>query len=145
MYPHIRGKELGDVSQNAADSQPGVSRYDQKPWVGVRRGRFVNELVKGCHTKPFWLLVCRVIRFYLARLIIDSNRWLLISYEQWLSSSAVFASNIYGTMMRLGCGKMILLIMMMTKLLMIQVLMLLMIMICLLVSLILFSIVEPLS
>ena len=34
---------------------------------------------------------------YLARLIIDSNRWLLISYKQWLSSSAVFASNIYET------------------------------------------------
>ena len=34
---------------------------------------------------------------YLARLIIDSNHWLLISYKQWLSSSAVFASNIYGT------------------------------------------------
>ena len=33
---------------------------------------------------------------YLARLIIDSNHWLLISYKQWLSSSAVFASNIYG-------------------------------------------------
>ena len=33
----------------------------------------------------------------LARLIIDSNRWLLISYKQWLSSSAVFASNIYET------------------------------------------------
>ena len=43
------------------------------------------------------MLVCRVIRFILARLIIDSNRWLLISYKQWLSSSAVFASNIYGT------------------------------------------------
>ena len=41
--------------------------------------------------------LCRVIRFYLARLIIDSNRWLLISYKQWLSSSAVFASNIYET------------------------------------------------
>ena len=34
---------------------------------------------------------------YLARLIIDSNRWLLISYKHWLNSSAVFASNIYGT------------------------------------------------
>ena len=43
------------------------------------------------------MLVCRVIRFILARLIIDSNRWLLISYKQWLSSSAVFASNIYET------------------------------------------------
>src|SRR6266508_5033002 len=52
-YPHIRGKELGEISRNAADSQPGVSRYDQKPWVGVRRGKFVNELVKGCHTRPF--------------------------------------------------------------------------------------------
>src|SRR5438132_7395073 len=95
--------------------------------------------------ETLWVLVCRVIRFILARLIIDSNRWLLISYKQWLSSSAFFASNIYGTVMRLGCGKMILLIMMMMKLLMIQVLMLLMIMICLLASLILFSIVEPLS
>ena len=89
--------------------------------------------------------ICRVVRFILARLIIDSNRWLLISYKQWLSSSAVFASNIYGTMMRLGCGKMILLIMMMMKLLMIQVLMLLMIMICLLVNKTLFSIIETLS
>src|SRR6266540_2738127 len=105
--------------------------------------RFVNELVKGCHTRPLWVLVCRVVRFTLARLIIDSNRWLLISYKQWLSSSAVFASNIYGTMMRLSCGKMIL--MMMMKLLMLQVLMLLMIMIRLLVNLILFSIVETFS
>ena len=82
------------------------------------------------------MLVCRVIRFILARLKIDSNRWLLISYKQWLSSSVVFASNIYGTMMRLGCGKMILLIIMLMKLLMIQVLMLLMVMIYLLVNLI---------
>ena len=43
------------------------------------------------------MLVCRVIRFCLARLIIDLNRWLLISYKQWLSSSAVFTSNIYET------------------------------------------------
>ena len=79
--------------------------------------------------------ICRVVRFILARLIIDSNRWLLISYKQWLSSSAVFASNIYGTMMRLGCGKMLLLIMMLMKLLMmIQVLMLFMIKIDLLVN-----------
>src|SRR5438034_9167101 len=86
--------------------------------------RFVNELVKGCHTRPLWVLVCRVIRFILARLIIDSNRWLLISYKQWLSSSAVFASNIYGTIMRFGLGRMVLLIMMLMKLLMtIQVLM----------------------
>src|SRR5438132_4851269 len=47
--------------------------------------------------ETLWVLVCRVIRFILARLIIDSNRWLLISYKQWLSSSAVFASNIYET------------------------------------------------
>ena len=47
--------------------------------------------------------------------------------------------------MRLDCGKMILLIIMLMKLLMIQVLMLLMIMIGLLVNLILFSIVETLS
>ena len=45
----------------------------------------------------FGVLTCRVIRFILARLIIDSNRWLLISYKQWLSSSAVFASKIYET------------------------------------------------
>ena len=51
------------------------------------------------------MLVCRVIRFILARLIIDSNRWLLISYKQLLYLAHVFASNIYGTMMRLGCGK----------------------------------------
>ncbi len=31
-----------------------------------------------------WVPICRVIRFILARLIIDSNRWLLISYKQWL-------------------------------------------------------------
>ena len=53
-------------------------------------------------------------------------------------SSTGIASNIYGTIMRLGCGKMILLKMMLMKLLMIQVLMLL-------VNLILFSIVEILS
>src|SRR6266540_501585 len=53
--------------------------------------------------------ICRVIRFYLARLIIDSNRWLLISYKQWLSSSAVFASNIYGTNVETWKWKMILL------------------------------------
>ena len=81
------------------------------------------------------MLVCRVIRFILARLIIDSNRWLLISYKQLLHLAHVFASNIYGTMMRLGCGKMILLIMVLMKLLMmIQVLMLIMIMIDLLVN-----------
>ena len=91
------------------------------------------------------MLVCRVIRFIFARLIINSNRWLLISYKQLLHLAHVFASNIYGTMMRLGCGKMILLIVMLMKLLMIQVLMLLMIMICLLVNLILFSKVETLS
>ncbi len=78
-----------------------------------------------------------MIRFILARLIIDSNRWLLISYKQWLSSSAVFASNIYGTIMRFGYGRMVLFMMMLIKLLMmIQVLMLLMIMLYLLVNLI---------
>src|SRR6266542_2181392 len=102
-------------------------------------------LVKGCHVRLFGVLTCRVIRFILARLIIDSNRWLLISYKQLLYLAHVFASNIYGTMMRLGCGKMILLIMMLMKLLMIQALMLLMMMIYLLVNLILFSIVETLS
>src|SRR6266508_966983 len=107
--------------------------------------RFINELVKGCHTRPLWVLVCRVIRFILARLIIDSNRWLLISYKQLLYLAHVFVSNIYGTMMRLGGGKMILLIIILMKLLMIQVLMLLMIMICLLANLKMFSIVETLS
>ena len=34
---------------------------------------------------------------YLARLIIDSNRWLLISYKQLLHLAHVFASNIYET------------------------------------------------
>ena len=102
--------------------------------------------MKGCHVRLFGVLTCRVIRFILARLIIDSNRWLLISYKQWLSSSAVFAINIYGTMMRLGGGNKILLIMMLMKLLMMmQVLMLLMIMIYLFVNLILFSIVETLG
>ncbi len=90
--------------------------------------------------------ICRVIRFTLARLIIDSNRWLLISYKQLLHLAHVFASNIYGTMMRLGWKQMILLIMMLLKLLtIIQVLMLLMIMIYLLVNLITFNIVETLS
>ena len=51
------------------------------------------------------MLVYRVIRFILARLIIDSNRWSLISYKQLLHLAHVFASKIYGTMMRLGCGK----------------------------------------
>ncbi len=43
------------------------------------------------------MLVYRVIRFILARLIIDSNRWLLISYKQLLHLAHVFASNIYET------------------------------------------------
>ena len=43
------------------------------------------------------MLVCRVIRFILARLIIDSNRWLLISYKQLLHLAHVFASNVYET------------------------------------------------
>ena len=55
------------------------------------------------------MLVYRVIRFILARLIIDSNRWLLISYKQWLSSSATFASNIYETNVDIWKWKMILL------------------------------------
>ena len=80
--------------------------------------------------------LCRVIRYIPCKVI---NRF---ESKQWLSSSAVFASNIYGTMMRLGGGNKILLIMMLMKLLMMmQVLMLLMIMIYLLVNLILFSIV----
>ena len=55
-------------------------------------------------------------------------------------------SRIKGFLVVLGCGKMILLIMMLMKLLMMmQVLMLLMIMIYLFVNLILFSIVETLS
>ena len=33
--------------------------------------------------------ICRVVRFILARLIIDSNRWLLISYKQWLDQAQV--------------------------------------------------------
>ena len=41
--------------------------------------------------------ICRVIRFILARLIIGSNRWLLISYKQLLHLAHVFASNIYET------------------------------------------------
>ena len=81
------------------------------------------------------MLVCRVIRFILARLIIDSNHWLLISYKQWLFhdwSPLVISMK---QMLSLGCGKMILLIMMLMKLLMmIQVLMLFMIMIYLLVN-----------
>ena len=67
---------------------------------------------------------------------------MLISYKQLLYLAHVFASNIYGTMMRLGCGKIIPLIIMLMKLLKIQILMLLMMMIYLLVNLILFSIVE---
>ena len=70
---------------------------------------------------------------------------MLISYKQLLHLAHVFASNIDGTMMRLGCGKIILLIIMLMKLLMIQVLMLLMIMLCLLANLIMFSIAETLS
>ena len=59
-------------------------------------------------------------------------------------SSTGIASNIYGKMMRLGCG--ILLIMMLMKLLMIiPVLMLLMIMLRLLANLIMFSVAETLS
>src|SRR5438132_6353243 len=89
--------------------------------------------------------ICRVIRFILARLIIDSNRWLLISYKQLLHLAHVFASNIYGTMVRLGGGNIILLIMKLMKLLMMQILMLLMIMLCLLANLIMFSVAETLS
>ena len=48
-------------------------------------------------------------------------------------------------MMRLDCGKMILMMIFLMKLLLIQVLMMLMIMICLLANLKMFSIVEPLS
>ena len=40
------------------------------------------------------MLVCRVIRFILARLIIDLNRWLLISYKQLLHLAHVFTSNL---------------------------------------------------
>ena len=80
------------------------------------------------------MLVCRVIRFILARLIIDSNRWLLISYKQWLfheRSSLVISMK---QMLRLDCGKMILMMILLMKLLLIQVLMLLVIMIYLLVD-----------
>ena len=102
--------------------------------------------MKGCHVRLFGVLTCRVIRFILARLIIDSNHWLLISYKQWLFhelSSLVISMK---QIMRLGCGNMILLIMMLMELLiMMQVQMLLMIMIYLLVNLIMFSIVETLS
>ena len=80
------------------------------------------------------MLVCRVIRFILARLLINSNRWLLIRYKQLLHLAHVFASNTYGTMRRLDCGKMILLMIILMKLLLIQVLMLLVIMIYLLVN-----------
>ena len=45
----------------------------------------------------FGVLTCRVIRFTLARLIIDLNRWLLISYKQLLYLAHVFASNTYET------------------------------------------------
>ena len=80
--------------------------------------------------------ICRVVRFYLARLIIDSNRWLLISYKQLLHLAHVFASNIYGTITRFGYERMVLLILMIIwmKLLLIQILMLLVIMIYLLVN-----------
>ena len=91
------------------------------------------------------MLVCRVIRFILARLIIDSNRWLLISYKQWLDQAQVSLVISMKQMMRLGCGKMILLMIMLMKLLMIQVIMLLMIILCLLANLIMFGIVETLS
>ena len=90
--------------------------------------------------------LCRVIRFILARLLIDSNRWLLISYKQWLfheRSSLVISMK---QMMRLDCGKMILLMLMLILIkLWIQVLMLLMIMLYLLVDPINVSIVETLS
>ena len=82
-YPYIRGKELGVISRNAADSQPGVSRYDQKPWVGVRCGKFINELVKGCHTRPFGCSYVVWLGLSLQGWN-DSNHWLLISYKQWL-------------------------------------------------------------
>ena len=75
--------------------------------------------------------LCRVIRYIPCKVI---NRF---ESKQWLSSSAVFASNIYGTIMRFGYGRMVLFMMMLIKLLMmIQVLMLLMIMLYPLVNLI---------
>ena len=74
------------------------------------------------------------------------NRWLLISYKQLLHLAHVFASNVYGTIMGFGYGRMVLLIMMLIKLLMmVQVLMLLMIMLYLLVNLINVNTVKTLS
>ena len=49
--------------------------------------------------------ICRVIRFYLARLIIDSNRWLLISYKQWLDQAQVSLVISMEQMLRLGDGR----------------------------------------
>ena len=80
------------------------------------------------------MLVCCVFRFILARFKIDSNRWLLISYKQWLfheRSSLVISIK---QMMRLDFGKMILMRIILMKLSFIQVLMLLVLMIYLLVN-----------
>ncbi len=79
------------------------------------------------------MLVCRVVRFYLARLIIDSNRCLLIRYEHGCISHMSSLVISMKQMMRLDCGKMIQMMILLMKLLLIQVLMLLVIMIYLLV------------
>src|SRR6266498_6060432 len=80
--------------------------------------------------------ICRVIRYIPCKV---NNRFeSLVAYQLYavVRSSTGIASNHYGTVMRFGCGKMILLITMLMKLLMmIQVLMLFMIKIDLLVNL----------
>ena len=51
------------------------------------------------------MLVCRVVRFYLARLIIDSNRCLLIRYEHGCISHMSSLVISMKQRMRLGYGK----------------------------------------
>src|SRR5438128_12656049 len=75
-----KGEELG-LSRNAADSQSGVSRYDQTPRGSGDVEDLFYELVKGGHTRPLGCSYVVCIRYTLQGFEIDSNRWLLIRYE----------------------------------------------------------------
>jgi len=59
-----KGEELG-LSRNAADSQSGVSRYDQTPQGSGDVEDLFYELVKGCHMRPRGCSYVVCIRFTL--------------------------------------------------------------------------------
>ena len=75
-----KGEELG-LSRNAADSQLGVSRYDQTPRGSGDVEDLFYELVKGCHMRPRGCSYVVCTRSTLQGFEIDSNRCLLIRYE----------------------------------------------------------------